>query len=105
MKSRDVETDSHIEGNLAAEVSMVALDTLELVIQVRFKVSVYLCFCTIMNSFWKKKKSFKDAKKEYFWKHCVKHFFLVLQHFIASKILDKFCQLCCIVGSVILSHW
>ena len=34
MKPRDVEADAHVEGNLAAEVSMVALDTLELVIQV-----------------------------------------------------------------------
>ena len=34
MKHRDVEADAHVEGNLAAEVSMVALDTLELVIQV-----------------------------------------------------------------------
>lgn len=33
-KPRDVEADAHIEGNLAAEVSMVALDTLELIIQV-----------------------------------------------------------------------
>ena len=34
VKPRDVEADAHVEGNLAAEVSMVALDTLELVIQV-----------------------------------------------------------------------
>ncbi|XP_052775389.1 dedicator of cytokinesis protein 7-like isoform X2 [Mya arenaria] len=33
-KPRDVEADAHIEGNLAAEVSMVALDTLELIIQI-----------------------------------------------------------------------
>lgn len=33
-KPRDIEADAHIEGNLAAEVSMVTLDTLELVIQV-----------------------------------------------------------------------
>lgn len=32
--SRDVEVDAHVEGNLAAEVSMVALDTLELIVQV-----------------------------------------------------------------------
>ena len=32
--SRDIEVDAHVEGNLAAEVSMVALDTLELIVQV-----------------------------------------------------------------------
>ena len=34
MKPRDVEADAYVEGNLAAEISMVALDTLEIVIQV-----------------------------------------------------------------------
>lgn len=33
-KPRDIEADAHIEGNLAAEVTMVTLDTLELIIQV-----------------------------------------------------------------------
>ncbi|XP_052826042.1 dedicator of cytokinesis protein 7 isoform X2 [Octopus bimaculoides] len=32
--SRDVEVDAHVEGNLASEVSMVALDTLELIVQI-----------------------------------------------------------------------
>ena len=36
VKPRDVEADAHVEGNLAAEISMVALDTLELVIQVGY---------------------------------------------------------------------
>ena len=80
MKSRDVETDSHIEGNLAAEVSMVALDTLELVIQVRFKVSVYLCFCTIMNSFWKKKRVSRMPRKNTFGN-------------IVSSIFSLFCNI------------
>ncbi len=30
----DIDSEAHIEGNLAAEASMVALDALELVIQV-----------------------------------------------------------------------
>ena len=34
VKPRDVEADAYVEGNLAAEISMVALDTLEIVIQV-----------------------------------------------------------------------
>ncbi|KAL3867584.1 hypothetical protein ACJMK2_040468 [Sinanodonta woodiana] len=34
VKTRDVEADAHVEGNLAAEVNMVSLDTLELIIQV-----------------------------------------------------------------------
>ncbi|XP_061192678.1 dedicator of cytokinesis protein 7-like isoform X2 [Saccostrea echinata] len=34
VKPRDVEADAHIEGSLAAEISMVALDTLELIIQI-----------------------------------------------------------------------
>ena len=32
----DPETDSHIEGILSTEASMVVLDTLELIVQVRF---------------------------------------------------------------------
>lgn len=35
VKPRNVEADAHTEGSLAAEISMVALDTLELIIQVR----------------------------------------------------------------------
>lgn len=34
VKPRNVEADAHTEGSLAAEISMVALDTLELIIQV-----------------------------------------------------------------------
>ena len=30
-----MEADAHTEGSLAAEISMVALDTLELIVQVR----------------------------------------------------------------------
>ncbi|XP_069126839.1 dedicator of cytokinesis protein 7-like isoform X2 [Argopecten irradians] len=33
-KPRDIEADAHIEGNLAAEISMIALDTLELIVQI-----------------------------------------------------------------------
>ncbi|KAL5022031.1 hypothetical protein ScPMuIL_001186 [Solemya velum] len=33
-KPRDIETDAYIEGNLAAEVSLVALDTLDLIIEI-----------------------------------------------------------------------
>ncbi|ESP02458.1 hypothetical protein LOTGIDRAFT_199704 [Lottia gigantea] len=33
-KPRDVEIDSHVEGSLAAEVSMISLDLIELVIQI-----------------------------------------------------------------------
>ena len=43
VKPRDVEADAHVEGNLAAEISMVALDTLELVIQVQHYVSFLAC--------------------------------------------------------------
>lgn len=34
VKPRNVEADAHTEGSLAAEISMVALDTLELIIQI-----------------------------------------------------------------------
>ncbi|XP_048256489.1 dedicator of cytokinesis protein 7-like isoform X1 [Haliotis rufescens] len=34
MKPRDVESDAHVEGSLAAEVSMISLDTLELIMQI-----------------------------------------------------------------------
>ncbi|XP_056020103.1 dedicator of cytokinesis protein 7-like isoform X2 [Ostrea edulis] len=34
VKPRDVEADAHTEGSLAAEISMVVLDTLELIIQI-----------------------------------------------------------------------
>lgn len=36
----DVETDAHIEGNLATEASFVILDTLEYVVQVHSKVYI-----------------------------------------------------------------
>ncbi len=39
----DIEMDAHTEGSLAAEVSMVALDTLELIIQ----ASTSLLACSI----------------------------------------------------------
>ena len=56
VKPRDVEADAHVEGNLAAEISMVALDTLELVIQVGRSVADQWLwvFCYIANTALKK---------------------------------------------------
>ena len=37
----DVESDAHIEANLAVEANMIILDTLELIIQVIIHLSSY----------------------------------------------------------------
>ena len=36
----ETEMDAHLEGNLATEASMLVLDTLELIVQVRFYIEL-----------------------------------------------------------------
>lgn len=44
----EIETDAHIEGNLATEVSFIILDTLERIVQVRVLVKCTAVLETIM---------------------------------------------------------
>jgi len=43
----EIETDAHIEGNLATEVSFIILDTLERIVQVKVTVSCIEVLVTI----------------------------------------------------------